>query len=115
MDRIKKAMEGLLEPVLKEKVVGHAEVKAVFNISKVGSIAGCKVTNGKVSRGNNVRVIREGSSIFDGKLNSLKRFKDDVKDVQSGFECGIGIESFNDVRIGDILEFYTLEEIRQEL
>ena len=115
VDRIKKAMEGLLEPVLKEKVVGHAEVKAIFNISKVGSIAGCKVTNGKVSRGNNVRVIREGSSIFDGKLNSLKRFKDDVKDVQSGFECGIGIESFNDVRIGDILEFYTLEEIRQEL
>lgn len=115
VDRIKKAMEGLLEPVLKEKVAGHAEVKAIFNISRVGSIAGCKVLDGKVSRGNNVRVMREGSSIFDGKLNSLKRFKDDVREVQSGFECGIGIESFNDIKIGDNLEFYALEEIRQEL
>ncbi|MGH7900689.1 MAG: translation initiation factor IF-2, partial [Thermodesulfobacteriota bacterium] len=115
VDRIKKAMEGLLEPVLKEKVVGHAEVKAIFNISRVGSIAGCKVLDGKVSRGNNVRVIREGSSIFDGKLNSLKRFKDDVREVQSGFECGIGIEGFNDIKIGDNFEFYALEEIRQEL
>ncbi|MDA2920932.1 translation initiation factor IF-2, partial [Desulfobacterota bacterium AH_259_B03_O07] len=115
VDRIKKAMEGLLEPVIKEKVVAHAEVKATFSISKIGTIAGCSVTDGKITRSDNVRVVRDGVVIFEGKLSSLKRFKDDVREVQSGFECGIGIESFNDIKVGDILELYTLEEIKQEL
>ncbi|GBD38076.1 Translation initiation factor IF-2 [bacterium HR37] len=115
VDRIKKAMEGLLEPVIKEKVVGHAEVKATFHISKVGTIAGCLVTDGKVVRGYNVRVIRDGVVVFDGKCASLKRFKEDVKEVQSGYECGIGIQDFNDIKVGDRLEFYTFEEVKQEL
>jgi translation initiation factor IF-2 len=115
VDRIKKAMEGILEPVIKEKVVGHAEVKATFHISKVGTIAGCIVKDGRVVRGHNVRVIRDGVVIFDGKFASLKRFKEDVREVQSGYECGIKIENFNDIKVGDILEVYAFEEIKQQL
>lgn len=115
VDRIKKAMEGLLEPVIKERVSAHAEVRATFSISKIGTIAGSIVTDGKVSRGNRVRVLRDGVLIYEGRISSLKRFKDDVREVQTGFECGIGIENFNDVKVGDTLEFYELEEIKQEL
>ncbi|MBI4228293.1 MAG: translation initiation factor IF-2 [Deltaproteobacteria bacterium] len=115
VDRIKKAMEGLLEPVIKERILAHAEVKATFSISKIGTIAGCIVTDGKVSRGNRVRIVREGVLVYDGKISSLKRFKDDVREVQTGFECGIGIENFNDIKVADTLEFYDLEEIKQEL
>jgi translation initiation factor IF-2 len=115
VDRIKKAMEGLLEPLIKERVSAHAEVRATFSISKIGTIAGCIVTDGKVSRVNRVRVVRDGVLIYEGKINSLKRFKDDVREVQTGFECGIGIENFNDIKVGDTLEFYELEEIKQEL
>ena len=115
VDRIKKAMEGLLEPLIKERVSAHAEVRATFSISKIGTIAGCIVSDGKVSRGNRVRVLRDGVFIYEGKMSSLKRFKDDVREVQTGFECGIGIENFNDVKVGDTLEFYELEEIKQEL
>ncbi|MFQ5787478.1 MAG: translation initiation factor IF-2, partial [Thermodesulfobacteriota bacterium] len=115
VDRIKKAMEGLLEPIIKEKVVAHADVKATFNISKIGTIAGCAVTDGKITRSDNVRAVRYGVTIFEGKLSSLKRFKDDVREVQAGFECGIGIENFNDIKVGDTLELYTWQEIKQEL
>ena len=115
VDRIRKAMEGLLEPVMKEKVIGHAEVKATFHISSVGTIAGCLVTDGKIVRGNNIRVIRDGVLAFDGKISSLKRFKEDVREVQSGYECGIGIENFNDVKVGDVLEVYTFDQIKQKL
>ncbi|HWP92158.1 MAG TPA: translation initiation factor IF-2 [Thermodesulfobacteriota bacterium] len=115
VDRIKKAMEGLLEPVIKEKVIGHAEVKATFHVSKMGTIAGCLVTDGKVVRGNNIRVVRDGVVIFEGKISSLKRFKDDVREVQSGYECGIGIENFNDIKVGDTFEIYSFEEIKQKL
>jgi len=115
VDRIKKAMEGLLEPVIKERIAAHADVKATFNISKIGTIAGCAVTDGKITRSDNVRVVRDGIGIFEGELSSLKRFKDDVREVQAGFECGIGIENFNDIKVGDTLELYTLEEIKQEL
>ena len=115
VDRIKKAMEGLLEPVIKERVLAHAEVRATFTISKIGTIAGCIVTDGKVSRGNRVRLLRDGVLIYEGKLSSLKRFKDDVREVQTGFECGIGIENFNDIKVADTLEFYDLEEIKQQL
>ncbi len=115
VDRIKKAMEGLLEPVIKERVSAHAEVRATFSISKIGTIAGCIVTDGKISRGNKVRLVRDGVLIYEGRISSLKRFKDDVREVQTGFECGIGIENFNDIKVGDTLEFYDLEEIKQEL
>jgi translation initiation factor IF-2 len=115
VDRIKKAMEGLLEPLIKERVSAHAEVRATFSISKIGTIAGCIVSDGKVSRGNRVRLVRDGVLIYSGRISSLKRFKDDVREVQTGFECGIGIENFNDIKVGDTLEFYDLEEIKQEL
>ncbi|MEQ9620138.1 MAG: translation initiation factor IF-2 [Deltaproteobacteria bacterium] len=115
IDRVRNAMEGLLEPIIKEKITGHAEVKDTFTISRIGTIAGCLVSDGTVSRDNNVRVVRDGVVVFEGKLASLKRFKDDVKEVNTGYECGIGIERFNDVKVGDILEFYTHEEIKQRL
>jgi translation initiation factor IF-2 len=115
VDRIKKAMEGLLEPVIKERIVGHAEVKATFHVSKVGTIAGCYVSDGKVTRGSSIRVIRDGVLTFEGKISSLKRFKEDVREVQSGYECGIGIENFNDIKVGDTFEVYTFEEIKQKL
>jgi translation initiation factor IF-2 len=115
IDRVRSAMEGLLEPIVKEKVTGHAEVRETFNISRIGTIAGCMVTDGKVSRDNSVRVLRDGVVIFEGKLASLKRFKDDVREVNTGYECGIGVERFNDIKVGDTLEFYTHEHIKQEL
>lgn len=115
VDRIRKAMEGLLEPVMKEKIVGHAEVKATFHISSVGTIAGCLITDGKIIRGNSIRVIRDGVVVFDGKISSLKRFKEDVREVQSGYECGIGVENFNDIKVGDVLELYAFDQVRQRL
>lgn len=115
VDRIRNAMEGLLEPIIKERVVGHAEVRDTFRISKVGTIAGCYVTDGKIIRGGNVRVLRDGAVVFDGKLSSLKRFKDDVREVQSGYECGMGVEAFNDIKVGDVFEVYTFDEIKQKL
>jgi translation initiation factor IF-2 len=115
IDRVRSAMEGLLDPIVKEKVTAHAEIRETFTISRIGTIAGCMVTDGKISRDNNVRVVRDGVTVFEGKLSSLKRFKDDVREVNSGYECGIGIERFNDIKVGDILEFYTYEEFKQEL
>ncbi|HEY7534701.1 MAG TPA: translation initiation factor IF-2 [Thermodesulfobacteriota bacterium] len=115
IDRIKGAMEGLLEPMIKERIIGHAEVKATFHVSKVGTIAGCYITDGKFVRGNNIRVVRDGVLVFEGKNSSLKRFKDDVREVQSGYECGIGIENFNDIKVGDTFEMYTFDEIKQKL
>jgi len=115
IDRVRNAMEGLLEPVIQEKVTAHAEVKETFTISRIGTIAGCMVNDGKISRDNNVRVVRDGVVVYDGKLASLKRFKDDVREVNAGYECGIGIERFNDIKVGDTLEFYTHEEIKQQL
>lgn len=115
IDRVKSAMEGLLDPIIKEKILGHAEIKELFHISRIGTIAGCMVTDGKVQRDNNVRVLREGSVVYDGKLESLKRFKDDAKEVATGYECGISVERFNDIKVGDTFEFYTHEEFKQEL
>ena len=115
IDRVRGAMEGLLDPIVKEKITGHAEIRETFNISRIGTIAGCFVNDGKVTRESNVRVLREGVIIFDGKLSSLKRFKDDAKEVNAGYECGITIERFNDVKVGDTLEFYMHEEFKQEL
>jgi translation initiation factor IF-2 len=109
---VKGAMVGLMESTYKEHILGSADVREVFQIPKVGAIAGCHVTDGKIERGQNIRVVRDGVVLYEGKNSSLRRFKDDVKEVQAGYECGIGIERFNDIKTGDVLECYYLEEIR---
>ena len=114
-NRIKDAMEGLLEPIVNEVITAHAEVKETFHISKIGTIAGCMVTDGKVERDNNIRVIRDSVQIYEGKIDSLRRFKDDVKEVQSGFECGISVVNYNDIKEGDTFEIFKYEETKQEL
>jgi translation initiation factor IF-2 len=107
------ALEGLLEPIVEEKVMGRAEVRQVFSITKVGTIAGCMVLDGKIERNSLARVVRKGKVVSEGgKINSLKRFKDDAKEVQSGYECGIGIDRFNDYKAGDIIEAYTQEKVK---
>ncbi len=109
---IKGAMAGLMEPTYKEHSVGQAEVRQTFNIPRVGTIAGCYVTEGKIERGQTMRLLREGVVVYDGKIGSLRRFKDDVKEVQSGYECGIGIENYNDVKVHDVIECYEVEEVK---
>jgi translation initiation factor IF-2 len=111
VDDVRKAMEGLLEPTLKEVVQGRAEVRNTFHISKIGTIAGCGVIAGKITRNSNVRLLRDNVVVFDGKLSSLKRFKDDVREVLEGYECGLGIENYNDIQVGDHIEAYTIEKI----
>ncbi|MFR9635004.1 MAG: translation initiation factor IF-2 [Rikenellaceae bacterium] len=110
---IKDAIEGMLEPIMKEEIVCSVEVLEVFKITKVGTVAGCLVREGKISRNTSIRVIRDGIVIYTGKLGSLKRFKDDVKEVASGFDCGLNIESFNDIKIGDIIEGYEQVEVKR--
>lgn len=112
IDDIKKALEGMLEPTITEKVLGRAEVRSLFQISRIGTIAGCYVIDGKIARSSaGIRVIRDNVVIYDSKISSLKRFKDDVKEVLSGYECGIMVENFNDIKVGDILENYIIEEV----
>ena len=115
IDRVRSAMEGLLDPIVQEKITGHAEIRETFHISRIGTVAGCFVNDGKVTRDSNVRILRDGVITFDGKLSSLKRFKDDAKEVNAGYECGLTIERFNDLKVGDTLEFYMFEEFKQEL
>jgi translation initiation factor IF-2 len=112
---VKAAMTGLMASRFEERVLGSAEVREVFQIPKVGAVAGCHVTDGRVERGRSLRLIRDGIVVYEGKNSSLRRFKDDVKEVQSGYECGIGIENFNDIKVGDRIEFYYLEEIKPEV
>jgi translation initiation factor IF-2 len=112
---IRNAMAGLLEPVLKEDVIGRAEVKEVFRVPRVGAVAGCYVTDGHVERNAQARLLREEVVIYDGKLASLRRFKDDVKEVQTGYECGIALEGFQDIKKGDVFEIYQVREERAEL
>jgi translation initiation factor IF-2 len=112
---IKMAMAGLLEPVYKENFIGRAAVKEVFHIPKVGTVAGCSVTDGHVERNARARLLREEVVVFDGKIASLRRFKDDVKEVQTGYECGIALENFQDIKPGDVFEVYQVEEVRPEL
>jgi translation initiation factor IF-2 len=112
---IKGAVAGLMEPTYKEHLVGRAEVRQIFNIPKVGTIGGCYVTEGKIERGQPVRLLRDGIVVYNGKIASVRRFKDDVKEVQSGFECGIGIENYNDVKVDDVIECYEIEEIKPVL
>jgi translation initiation factor IF-2 len=115
IEEIQAAMEGMLAPEFQEKVVCNIEIREVFNITKVGTIAGCFVLDGKVNRNTKVRIIRDGIVVHDGELGSLKRFKDDVKEVNKGFECGLNIKNFNDIKAGDIIEGYELVEIKAKL
>jgi translation initiation factor IF-2 len=114
IEDIKKAMIGMLEPEYKEVIQGRAEVRMTYKISSVGTVAGCYVQSGKITRNSNVRIIREGIVIFESELASLKRFKDDVKEVASGYECGIMIEKFNDIKEGDVIEAYTMEAVKKQ-
>ena len=111
---IKDAIEGMLEPVMKEEIVASVEVLEIFKISKVGTVAGCVVREGRLQRSTPIRVIRDGIVIYTGKLGSLKRFKDDVKEVTNGQDCGLNIESFNDIRVGDIVEGYEQVEVKRK-
>ena len=116
IDEVRLAMEGLLEPTLKEKVLGRAEVRQTFSVPKIGLIAGCYVLDGVITRGSaGVRVLRDNVVIFEGKLSSLKRFKEDVREVQTGYECGIGVENFNDIKVGDVIEAYDVEKLATKL
>jgi translation initiation factor IF-2 len=115
VDDVRLAMQGLLKPILKEKVIGRAEVRNLFNIPKIGQVAGCAVVDGVINRSALVRVIRDKVPVYTGKVGSLRRFKDDVREVQSGFECGLSLENYGDIKQGDVLEAYEIEEIRQSL
>jgi translation initiation factor IF-2 len=115
VDDVKAAMSGLLAPTLREDMLGNAEILEVFNISKVGKVAGCRVTDGNVQRGAHVRLIRDNVVVHEGKLSTLKRFKDEVKEVVAGQECGMAFESYQDMRVGDVIECYTVQEIKRTL
>jgi translation initiation factor IF-2 len=114
MDDMKKAMLGMLEPTLREKVLGQAEVRQLFRVPKIGVVAGCYVAEGKVTRSSELRLLRDNVVIFTGKVGSLRRFKDDVSEVKQGYECGIGIANYNDLKEGDVIESFVMEKIAQE-
>lgn len=115
IDELKSAMEGMLAPKFEEKIVANVEIRETFKISKVGTIAGCMVLDGKINRNHDIRIIRDGVVVYTGKLASLKRFKDDVKEVSAGYECGLNIEKFNDIKVGDIVEAYEQVEVKRKL
>jgi translation initiation factor IF-2 len=115
VDDVKKAMSGLLPPTIRETMLGNAQILEVFKVSKVGNIAGCRVTDGNVERGASVRLIRDNVVVHEGKLSQLKRFKDDVKEVSSGMECGMAFEGYQDMRAGDVIECYRVETIQRSL
>lgn len=108
-------MEGLLEPTFKESPLGRVEVRDTFHVSKIGTIAGCYVVEGKIVRNSKARLVRDNVVIWEGALSSLKRFKDDAKEVQSGYECGIGLVKYNDIKVGDIIEAYEMQEVKSTL
>ena len=114
-DDVKKGLEGMLSPELKEKLLGYAEIREVYNITGVGKVAGCMVTEGLVRRGAKVRLLRDNVVIHDGSLGQLKRFKEDVKEVREGYECGMSFENYNDIQKGDFIECYEIEEIAAKL
>ena len=115
INEIKSAMEGMLEPTEEENIVGNVEVRETYKISKIGTIAGCYVTNGNIIRKNKIRLIRDGIVVFNGKIKQLKRFKEDVNEVKNGYECGLSIEDFNDIKVGDIIESFEIKEIKRKL
>ena len=112
---VKLAMTGMLAPEQREEVIGSAEIRQVFKVSKIGSIAGCMVTSGIVRRGARLRLLRENVVVFTGELDSLKRMKDDVREVKEGFECGLTIKNYNDIAEGDQLEFFEIKEVARTL
>ena len=114
IEEIEAAMKGMLDPEFQEKIIGQAEIRQTFKVSKVGTIAGSYVTDGKITRDSGIRLIRDGVVTFEGEIDALKRFKDDVKEVAQGYECGITIKNFNDVKEGDIIEAYVMEEIERK-
>ena len=115
VDDVKKGLEGLLSPEIREKLLGYAEIRNVFNITGVGKVGGCMVTEGVVKRGAKVRLLRDNVVIHDGSLAQLKRFKEDVKEVREGYECGMSFEKYNDIQVGDFIECYELETIAAKL
>jgi len=115
INEVKDGMEGMLAPEQKEEITASVEVREVFKISKVGTIAGCMVKEGKITRHAKIRVIRDGIVVYTGTLGSLKRFKDDVKEVSTGYDCGLNIDNFNDIKVGDIVEAYEIVEIKRKL
>ncbi len=115
VEDVRNALEGLLKPEERETVLGEAEVLQLFKVSKVGTIAGCTVRSGVIQRTAKARVIRDGVPVYTGSVSSLKRFKDDVREVREGLECGIGIENFNDLKVGDRIESFRMEEVKRTL
>ena len=115
MDEVKAALSGLLSPEKRESILGVVEIRQIYRISSIGTVAGCMVREGLVKRGARVRLIRDNVVIFDGELDSLKRFKDDVREVKSGFECGLSLKNYNDIKEGDNLEAYEVVEVARTL
>ena len=112
IEEVEKAMKGMLDPKFKEVVVGHATVRQTYKVSSVGTVAGCYVNDGKIQRDGSVRVVRDGIVVHEGVLGSLQRFKDSVKEVTTGFECGMTIDKFNDIKEGDVFECFVMEQIK---
>jgi translation initiation factor IF-2 len=115
IDEVKQAMSGMLAPEFKQEIIGLAEVRDVFKSPKIGAIAGCMVTEGLVKRNNPIRVLRDNVVIYEGELESLRRFKDDVQEVRNGMECGIGVKNYNDVKVGDQIEVFEIVEVQRSL
>jgi translation initiation factor IF-2 len=113
IEEIESAMKGMLDPEYKEVVLGQAEVRSIFKISKIGTIAGCMVINGKITRNAELRLIRNGIVVHEGKIDSLKRFKDDAKEVAQGYECGISLEKYHDLKEGDVIEAFVMETVER--
>ena len=113
LEEIESAMKGMLAPKFQEVVIGHAEVRQTFKVSGVGTIAGCYVTDGKVQRAAQVRIVRDNIVIHEGVLSTLRRFKDDAREVASGYECGMSFEKYNDIKEGDVIEAFVMEEIKR--
>jgi translation initiation factor IF-2 len=115
IDEIKAALSGMLSPTLKEKFLGNAEIRQVFNITKVGKVAGCRVVEGIVKRGAKVRLLRDQTVIHEGTLKTLRRFKEEVREVQDGYECGMAFENYEDIREGDLIECFEVEEVARTI
>jgi translation initiation factor IF-2 len=115
INEVKSALEGLLSPVVSEEIVATLEVRDTFKVPKAGTVAGCFVQDGKISRGNKLRLFREGIVVYEGEISSLKRFKDDVREVEKGYECGVSIANFNDIKVGDIIESFKTIETKKKL
>jgi translation initiation factor IF-2 len=115
IDDVKSALSGMLKPEERERVLGEAEVRATFRVPRLGVVAGCYITSGAIPRNASVRLVRDGVVVYEGRIGSLRRFKDDVSEVREGFECGIGLENFQDVKEGDVIEAFEVEEIARQI